>query len=167
VHKEIFQDASLGYLPDYTAYRDILLKSVTSYVVDETPVDILELEYRKLTEAYSGGDLLNPDTDPDVYLVDDLYCAKVVKHYTAGETSFSGWRRYKHINRDQDNENNIDGFNPYRHSSGDYYFREGITGNEAAFNHGFLESPRLQFSEIGGAGDLFEIRTRIIRPDGE
>src|SRR5690606_20581180 len=51
--------------------------------------------------------------------------------------------------------------------SGDYYFREGITGNEAAFNHGFLESPRLQFSEIGGAGDLFEIRTRIIRPDGE
>lgn len=165
VHKEIFQDASLGYLPDYTAYRDILLKSVTSYVVDETPVDILELEYRKLTEAYSGGDLLNPDTDPDVYMVDDLYCAKVV--YPNDESDFSGWKRYKHINRDKDNENNIDGSNPYRHSSGNYYFREGISGNEAAFNHGFLESPRLQFSEIGGAGDLFEIRTRIVRPDGQ
>src|SRR5690606_24583643 len=127
-------------------------------------LDILELDYKRLAKAYSQESPLLDPTDGDVTVVDSMYCSKVVQSYGSGE--FGEWYRYPHHNREEGHEATINPSNPYLREDGDYD-REAVSSvGNAAFDHGYLESPRLMEDYIEGAGDVYEIRTHVVRPNG-
>lgn len=166
VHRSVFADRSLSYLPDYTTYRDIVLQRVVGSSVDGN-TDIIELEYG-IDGSLSSSYLLTPGVSGAV-ATDPMYCSQVVKRYDGtSSNSYSGWHRYPHANRNKGiNPENIHPTNPYINPSGNYQ-REGVTSVASGipFDHGFLESPRISDAAALVAGDLYEIRTRVTRPSG-
>ena len=167
VHRSVFVDRSASYLPDYTTYRDIVLQRVIGSSVDGN-TDIIELEYG-IDGSLSSSYLLTPGVSGAV-ATDPMYCSQVVKRYDGTSTnSYSGWHRYPHANRNKTiNPEDINQTNPYINPSSNYT-REGVTSVASGipFDHGFLESPRISDAAALVAGDLYEIRTRVTRPDGE
>jgi hypothetical protein len=167
VHRSVYQDlSSNSYLPDYTTYRDIVLQRVIASTVDGNS-DIIELEYG-IDNTLSSSFLMTPGVFGAV-ATDPMYCSKVVERFDGTSTKpYSNWKRYPHANRDNTlNPWNINSVDPYINATSNY-IREGVTAIASGipFNHGFLESPRINNTEELVAGDLYEIRTRITRPDG-
>ena len=165
VHKDVFEDLTSKFLPDYTAYREILLKRIISSALDEN-IDILELEY-DIDESLAIPALMTPGVGGAVS-TDPMYCSKVVKRFDGTSANpYSGWHRYPHANRSgtMDPQNILS--NPYLSQAGNYV-REGVTAASGSipFDHGFLESQRIQDAEAMVAGDLYEIRTRVTRSSG-
>lgn len=162
----IFNATTLPYAPDCSAYTDIFLKKVHSYVM-ESALDILELDYKALDIPQAQEQILNPNFDSDVIPVDALYNSKVISSYGENmEQNFNEWARFRHT---ADGTNSlINETNPYLHSGG-YFYREaapqGLNANELPFDHSFLESKRFDNNLIY-PGDTYEIRTKITRPDG-
>ena len=167
VHRAVFADREYSYLPDYTTYRHIVLQRVIGSSVDGN-TDIIELEYG-IDGSLSSSYLLTPGVSGAV-ATDPMYCSQVVKRYDGtSSNSYSGWHRYPHANRDKDiNPEDINETNPYINPLLNYV-RESVTAVASGipFDHGFLESPRISDAAALVAGDLYEIRTRVTRPDGE
>jgi YD repeat-containing protein len=113
----------------------------------------------------------------DVSRKDSLYSVKTVySRGGSGEPTFDdNWRRYYHIMRDDPQAANTQftpPFNdPYKHTnasdgSRNYLFENIPDGSsEAVFNHGFLESERIQMSNTIPPGDIYEIVTKIEKDD--
>ncbi len=166
VHKDLFQDRTSKYLPDYTTYREIVLRRVISSALEEH-LEVLELEYG-IDETLASPYLMVPGVNGAV-ASDPMYCSQVVERFD-GTTAhpYSGWHRYPHANRSGTMDpGNLDPFNPYLNTSGQYT-RESVTPNAGGipFDHGFLESKRIQQAEALVPGDLYEIRTRVTRSGG-
>lgn len=113
----------------------------------------------------------------DVSRKDSLYSVKTVySRGGSGEPTFDdNWRRYYHIMRDDPQAANTQftpPFNdPYKHTNAsdgtrNYLFENIPDGSsEAVFNHGFLESERIQMSNTIPPGDIYEIVTKIEKDD--
>ncbi len=153
---------------DFTAYRDILLTKVTSYV-SNTRFEIVDLGYGLIDQI--GTRMLDP-TDADVFMKDSLYAYKTVFSDGVGADDFEDWKRYYHGKSDGaynlvGPEPVISNRNPYITSNngtaGDGYIRGNVADDDdISFDHAFLESPRLlrdQSSLV--AGDIYEIKTTI------
>lgn len=170
VNPSLFNSTTLPYLPDYVAFTDVYLKEIRSYVMD-SPLDILELEYRVVNNLADGGNILVP-TDPDVTAVDGLYSSEVVYSFGSGGQSFEGWGKYPH-NSVNPLSNPIGTYseipnesNPYVNAAGQYFRNAVTTSNSISFDHSFIESEFLDNSKFR-PGDIYEIRTRVTRPNGE
>jgi len=180
VRREIFSD---DVNTDFTVYTDVHLAQVYS-AVDATPVDIIELNYETKKKDMNNNNIVDGTTildkdDSDVEVKDDLYNYKIVHSWgdSLGDTPFNqtglGWRRYRHaaVQPFTLTANSVNSTNPYLHSANnpaEYYTDAISTSDEAAFDHGFLESERL-FSNGTGyyPGDIYEIKTRVNRSDNQ
>ncbi|KXJ04617.1 hypothetical protein AC249_AIPGENE12291, partial [Exaiptasia diaphana] len=155
---------------DFSAYTDIFLKEVHSYVM-ETPLDIVELDYRTQTDLLDNNTMLDYRTSL-VERKDSLYSYATVKSWdgSSSNNAFDDWKRYKHI-AEVNIGSGINSTNPYLTTDGTQsYVRDlpdATNGNGAKpFDHGFLESDRIL---TGGSnlypGDIYEIKTTITRDD--
>ena len=154
---------------DFSAYTDIFLKEVHSYVM-ETPLDVVELDYRTQTDLLDNNTMLDYRTSP-VERKDSLYNYTTVQSWDGAldNNAFNDWKRYKHM-AEVDITSGVNQTNPYMTTSGTSYFRDlpdASNGSGAKpFNHGFLESDRI----LGGGtnlypGDIYELKTTITRDD--
>lgn len=154
---------------DYQVYSDIFLKDVYS-AVSETPVDLIEMIYDTYDDVVDNATILDLD-DPLVFDKDGLYTYKIVKEWGANGTSFANnWKRYKHsaaVNPVANQVGTVNSFNPYIDANGNYNTANVSTSSSAAFDHGFLESERLNTSGLDYyPGDIYEIKTTVSRPNG-
>ena len=153
---------------DFSAFSDIHLRKISS-VVMESPVDIIELDYKTLNAAFSQNDVLNHNAS-DVFRKDSLYSYSTIRTWapnnTGGIANFSQWKRYKHQAVAFTNPPAfINPSNPYLPSSQNYSLSGGSVGQSMDFDHGFLESERISTSIGSGIvpGDLYEVQTSISR----
>ncbi|MCJ8291346.1 MAG: RHS repeat-associated core domain-containing protein [Flavobacteriales bacterium] len=159
---------------DFSAYSDVFLSKVNSYVM-ESPLDIIELDYKTYSQAITQPDqvILDHINDPEVMRKDSLYSYKTVRSWgdenVPSTLDFDNWKRYQHIAASPPEGNaNFSQVNPYLSASG-IYQRESV-GNgvdDLPFDHGFLESDRLFENSNLFPGDVYEIKTRITRPNGQ
>ncbi len=171
VRAQVFQTSTNT---DYSAYSDIFLKKVLSYVM-ETPLDIVELDYATDGSLVDNGILLDFGQS-NVNRKDSLYNYKTVKEWgNDGINSlgnFDQWHRAKHWAKHTDDTNGGNGTasvnpsNPYLSPTQQYSREDGPLDDEMPFDHGFLESPRILDGSNLYPGDVYEIRTKITRPNG-
>ena len=151
---------------DYSAYTDIFLEKVYSYVMD-SPVDIIELDYKTLHSLVDNNMLLDFRMT-DVERKDSLYSYKTIENWdgTSGNT-FGNWKRYKHMSEVAGAPDAIHPTNPYlnvQNQPSYQYSRETFSGTgEMPFDHGFLESDRQFNNQPVYPGDIYEIRTKVTR----
>ena len=115
----------------------------------------LVLDYESISTE--GGDDLLDINESGVERIDSLYSSKTV--YSSSDVS--NWYRYIHVKRDN-TANDISATNPYKKNDSIYghYLRE--TASNSNFNHGYLESPRLDEGTIDVVpGDIYEVKTNI------
>ncbi|MEM8584337.1 MAG: hypothetical protein AAGF87_08720, partial [Bacteroidota bacterium] len=132
-------------------------KMYQGYILDQisSTLDILDLEYGNLYEDETQ----NCDED-------DLFFCKELIYDSQTTDSGDKWMRYKHaasVSLSGSGLSGGDGFHnssdPYRSSSFGYRLDEPETLG-AAFNHGWLESPRLPSNKFT-EGDYYEVAVDI------
>lgn len=132
-------------------------KMYQGYILDQisSTLDILDLEYGNLYEDETQ----NCDED-------DLFFCKELIYDSQTTDSGDKWMRYKHaasVSLSGTGLSSNDGFHnssdPYRSSSFGYRLDEPETLG-AAFNHGWLESPRLSSNKFT-EGDYYEVAVDI------
>ncbi len=146
---------------DYTVYTDIMLKKITSIGLFG-PIDELRLNYKtNLPILNSTSEIINFKSGIGAGRLDSLY-SFIPVHSVLGDDNFSGWKRYNHARKVQNSEA-MDPSNPYTRSGS--YWRDFLSSSdELAFDHGFLESERINSPNLY-AGDIYEIRTKVKRED--
>ncbi len=143
--------------PDYSkTYKDIILREIDS------GYERLLLDYESISTT-GGNNLLDVNDEDNVTRLDSMY-SSVVVYEASNEAGFTDWLRYKHVRRDEMGSNDVSWNpsprNPYKNNNGKY-FRETLFNNQASFNHGYLESPRLNGLNDYVSGDIYEIQTKI------
>ncbi len=207
-----YEDLKYGSI---NMFKDVFLKNVKArnnyYIFEE-----LDLEYEHFdADAYNGGVGYNTTSDngleyspeasrmlltsdPEVALFDNLYGYKSVLYrgltnssdkfvHQGSGTSFSDWKRYRHLISDKYiyeagegyfyGANTINRDNPYvcaDNYNGDYLYPDNneptTGGNALSFDHSFLQSPRFNntnFTDIESEfipGEEYELRTKIEVP---
>lgn len=175
-------------------YRDIFLKNVSAAYIDpetityadlddpNNPNSIPVIELEKLDFIYEEDlNIRKPSgmttlpgvlftNENNVEEVDDLYNRIIVYNAKDNLNKFNNWRRYEHVRRDM-NSFDIMGSktNPYLvygGSSNQYKRSEISSSTSLAFQHSFLESPRVDISTTSGIsnmppGDLYQIFAEI------
>lgn len=171
VSKDILSSSSFPYSPDFSAYTELLLVGLTSYVA-ESPVDLLELEYKVLDAAINassanGSGLINLATGDNLPkgVYDEMYSFETIKLATPS-SGFSNWKKYQHCKKTSFLQN-ISPYNPYININDNTYNRFSATGGTygIAFDHSFLESERVSSNSIY-PGDIYQIKTKIHRTTG-
>lgn len=163
-----------SFTPDYTAYTDILLTKVTSFI-ENSPYEILDLGYE--LSDFIGSRMLDPN-DVGVERLDSLYAYETVFSDGLGADQFSNWNRYYHGQSDgaeslTPGDLEITSTNPYITTTGhgiagNAYIRQGAsTADDISFDHAFLESPRILTDGLSLVpGDIYEIRTKVSDGNG-
>lgn len=163
VKADVFVSSTLASVSNFEAYRDVILTKVSSYV-HESKIDIIDLEFKTKNHLANNDVILDP-SHPDVTQVSNLYNKSIEKSWGVNGDNFSSWTRYVHQKRNSASTN-IPAHNPYLDVNGNYITESAGSSNEAAFNHGFLESQRLfNNGDKVYPGDLYEINTVISRND--
>ena len=165
-------------MPNLDAYQDVVLKSVSGFT------EKLVLNYK--TDDASGSKYMLLLSDPEVQRLDSMYNYKSVyyqgkyapnnAYYSPDATAqndFTDWKRFLHGYHDDVTQCKFPGeiavqtLNPYD------IIDPAIVGNrkisyqdipqsdEITFNHGYLESQRLDRIEQTIPGDFYEIRTVV------
>jgi len=148
----------------WSVFKDVSLKTI------EAHTEKIEFNYQSI---------LNPGVATDRF--DSLYTKEVIATW---DSNFNTWKRYKHLKADGPYDEsgnrtfNIGHNNPYVGYTGTtppgngerYMYEENVTSNhDAAFNHGFLESPLIDYNVAGKelpVGDMYELRVEIGNPIG-
>ncbi len=167
VSQNIIGTTSLPKKPNFETYAEILLLNVTSYVM-ESPVDILELDYKTLNEAleysvsHNGSliDIRSVASNSSIGIFDELYSYQNI-YSSEGTQKFDNWVGYQHHKFTPSFEDTYNS-NPYLSSSGYHRNSYGTGLDQIAFNHSFLESPRITPDMIF-PGDIYQVKTKINR----
>ncbi len=164
-----------GYFPEIIAYTDVMLTRVEAYDA-LSAIEVLELDYQSLGQSLMSQtvDMLNFRSS-GVSRMDSLYSYKTA--FVQGDaTNFINWTRYVHQRSDEayylgndDLTDAISPSNPYmRLYNGSYeYLRRAVTSaTDIAFDHAFVESPRMGLSSSGNwdkfiPGDIYEVRAQL------
>lgn len=166
-------------LPFFEVSKDLILE-----YVEAAGAERLIFDYANI-QSPANSNILDP-LDSNVEQVDGMYARKVVYSTGVGgdvpnDKPFNHidnqWKRYYHAKSDKLNPSqtgvnmasptnpylvDIPGPNPKAH-----YIRDNVEQNGfAPFSHGYLESPRLNGSDLIVAGDIYEIRSRVSKPNG-
>jgi len=169
----------LSYVP---IYSDIFLESITSWGNPHGLIEKLELDYG--TEYQFANNMLD-FRDAEVCRKDSLYSSKSVALFNEDE-GFDNWKRILHPKSERAyGKSDIFGpvfnlaqppskKNPYLHSgvgindNVSSYFGEKISEINPAFDHGILESPRIDFDHNNIIpGDRYEIKAEFFNASGE
>ncbi|WP_343636020.1 RHS repeat-associated core domain-containing protein [Fluviicola sp.] len=162
-----FSSSTFAKEHDFSCYADLLLMKVEAISIDGL-VDRLELNYAtdKNLILNNNNEFINFTANGNGRL-DSLYSYQSIFSDGKSDDVFnSEWKRYQHSKiNGTTNPNAINPSDPYSTSGG--YLRSN-TGDSSSisFAHSFIESPRLMTDKIY-PGDIYEVRSRITRPNGE
>jgi hypothetical protein len=141
--REFIPNAGVGTTELPLVYRDVHLAGIKS------DYERLDLNY-SVIDLVGSQDLLDPN-DATFKDVDGLYAKARI--YSTDDSEWSAWRRYHHIKDEQNNLSFAGGLNPYMMADSEAcgiingpdgsYLVEEMSSNDRAFEHCFLESPRI------------------------
>ncbi|NBG64751.1 hypothetical protein GQN54_01390, partial [Cryomorphaceae bacterium S-15] len=176
-YKEIFDFGQFTTLQSFETYRDVFLYKVEAYDRFSGGMYI-DLEYE--TKSLATSQMLNHKNDPAVKRYDSLYNYKTV--YASGintpnntawvKDNFKDWKRFLHAAHDDlslktnySGSDWINGYNPYEailSSGNSYHFKKiNSTSSYLDFDHGYLESNRINNAEALVPGDIYEVKTKV------